>query len=382
MHVVPAIAKESSGPTYSVTRLCDALIGQGNEVTLAALDWGRPSSPPAYLMQFPIGFGPRRLGRSPALKRWLSANVATGSVDILHTHGMWQMNSIYPAWVSRGSAVKLVASPRGAFSEWAMDYGSRAKRVFWPMLQRPALRRADCFHATSDAEYEDIRRLGFRQPVAVIPNGIDVPADAGGGPASSRRTLLFLGRIHPAKGLDLLLRSWAQLQESFPDWDLLIVGGDTGYDSNSSYLSALRETAADLGLTRLRFAGELRGAGKWAAYQQAALFVLPTRSENFAIAVAEALAAGLPAVVTRGAPWRGLVERKAGWWVDISVEALVMALREAMLLEPRALAAMGQRGREWMRRDFAWDDIGRRMADTYRWLVGDLGQRPDWIRTN
>src|SRR3546814_4542292 len=97
VHVVPAIAEESSGPTYSVTRLCESLIARGNDVTLAALDWKYLSSAPAYLKQFPIGLGPRGLGRSPALNRWLRASAASGSIDILHNHGMWPMNSIYPA---------------------------------------------------------------------------------------------------------------------------------------------------------------------------------------------------------------------------------------------------------------------------------------------
>lgn len=380
IHVVPSIAEESSGPTYSVTRLCESLIGQGDDVTLAALDWKHLSSPPAYLKQFPIGFGSRRLGRSPALNRWLHTSVSSGSVDVLHNHGMWQMNSIYPAWATRRSATRLVVSPRGAFSKWAMNYGSWTKAVFWPVLQRPALRHADCFHATSEAEYEDIRRLGFDQPVAVIPNGIDLPPNEDKAVASAQRTLLFLGRIHKTKGLDLLLRAWAELQVDFPDWYLLIVGSDEGYHGSSGYLAELRQTTVDLGLARVTFAGELHGSKKRAAYRRAELFVLPTHSENFGIAVAEALAAGIPAVVTRGAPWQGLIEYGAGWWIDISVEALIVGLRGAMSLDPLTLETMGQNGREWARKDFAWDGIGRMMSDTYRWLVGELAERPEWVR--
>lgn len=380
IHVVPAIAEESSGPTYSVTRLCESLIELGNDLTLAALDWNHLPSPPAYFKAFPLGLGPRRLGRSPAMYRWLRTNTASGSVDILHNHGMWQMNSVYSGRVSRSTSARLVVSPRGAFSEWAMRHGSWTKALFWPLLQRPALRQAACFHATSEQEYLDIRRLGFGQPVAVIPNGIDLPADGSTEPAGGRQTLLFLGRIHRTKGLDLLLKAWEGLQATFPDWDLLIVGSDKGYGSGGGYLAELQQTAANLGLKRITFAGELLGDRKLAAYRQADLFVLPTRSENFGIAVAEALAAGIPAVVSRGAPWRGLVEQGAGWWVGISVESLIEALEEAMRLDRKALKAMGQRGREWMRRDFAWAEIGRRMGETYRWLTGDVDQPPDWVR--
>lgn len=380
IHVVPAIAEESSGPTYSVTRLCESLIELGNDLTLAALDWNHLPAAPAYFKAFPLGLGPRRLGRSPAMYRWLRTNTASGSVDILHNHGMWQMNSVYPGRASRSTSARLVVSPRGAFSRWAMHHGSWTKALFWPLLQRPALRQAACFHATSEQEYSDIRRLGFNQPVAVIPNGIDLPPDASADPVDGRQTLLFLGRIHRTKGLDLLLQAWKGLQSSFPHWDLLIVGSDKGYGAGDGYLAALQQTAADLGLKRITFAGELLGAGKLAAFRRADLFVLPTRSENFGIAVAEALAAGTPAVVSHGAPWHGLVEQGAGWWVEISVESLIGALEEAMRLDRAALKAMGQRGREWMRRDFAWPGIGRRMDGTYRWLIGESTHRPEWIR--
>lgn len=381
IHVVPGIAEESSGPTYSVTRLCESLLEQGHEVTLATLEWGEQPNHPRYVKHFSIGIGPRRLGRAPTLDQWLRATTAAGGVDVLHNHGMWQMNAVYPARAARRGPARLVSSPRGAFSKWAMRHGSWSKALFWPLLQRPALRLSDCFHATSEEEYRDIRRLGFSQPIAVIPNGVDLPAVGATGVSNTGRTLLFLGRLHPGKGLDMLLAAWSQLEPRFPEWNLRIVGSDKGYaNAGTGYGAKVQQDAADRRLARVIFTGELRGDEKWLAYRHAELFVLPTRSENFGIAVAESLATGTPAVVSRGAPWPELVAEGAGWWVETTADALTAALGDAMSLDAETLAQMGRRGREWMQRDFAWDGIARRMTDTYRWLAGDLEQRPDWVR--
>ncbi len=381
IHVVPAVSAQASGPSYSVTRLCESLCRQGAVVTLAALDWTADAGYRPYLKTFPLGWGPRALGRSPKMNRWLHERVAAGDIGIVHNHGMWQMNSLYPAWAARRGKAKYVVSPRGAFSQWAMKSGSLAKLVFWPMLQRPALARVTCFHATSESEYHDIRRLRFRQPVAIVPNGVDIPEiSKKADPAATEKTLLFLGRLHQVKGLDLLLKAWAQLETAFPEWRLVIVGSDSGYHGSTGYLESLKAMVRELGLTRVSFAGALYGEEKWDAYRRASLFVLPTHSENFAMTVAESLSVGTPTVVSRGAPWAGLTDHHAGWWVDISVDGLLRALADGMSLPTSHLDAMGLRGREWMARDYSWDGVGGQMMDVYRWLDGASSRAPDCVR--
>jgi glycosyltransferase involved in cell wall biosynthesis len=379
IHVVPAITNEASGPSYSVVRLCESLIALGEKVTLAAMDLAPMGSSPSFLKTFPVGLGPRRVGRTPAMRRWLDEQVQSKCVDLLHSHGMWQMNAVYPGWAARKGNLNLVVSPRGAFSEWAMTHGSLMKKVFWPVLQRPALEHAACFHATAESEYEDIRRLGFRQPVAIIPNGIDIPAlDAK--THSDSRTLLFLGRIHPKKGLDLLLPAWQQVQNRFPEWRMVIAGSDNGYFGESGYLNELQNLVQKLGLKRIEFVGELRGSKKMQAYHDAELFILPTYSENFGMTVAEALAAGTPAIVSKGAPWNGLTAQRAGWWIDVGSASLIACLKDALSRSPADLEAMGVRGRSWMDSDFSWERIGTQMVDTYRWLLDRSLPVPAWVR--
>lgn len=386
VHVVPAISEEASGPSYSVPRLCEALLTHGEDVTLAALAWSLGDRNLPYLKTFPMDAGwPRRLGSSRAMRLWLNATATSNEPTVLHDHGMWQMNALYPAWAVRKNpgSCKLVVSPRGALSDWAMQHGSPTKKLFWPLLQRRALDAAACFHATAKSEYEDIRRLGFRQPVAIIPNGMELPDLASTAPVTGRhKTLLFMGRIHKKKGLDMLLQAWASLQDRFPDWKLVVAGGDTGYGARSGYLAQMQRLAVELGAVGVEFAGELRGDEKWAAYREASVFVLPTYSENFGITVAEALASATPAIVTRGAPWSGLETEQAGWWTEVSVQGITNALVDAMSRSPVELAQMGERGRQWVCREFRWDHIGGKMALTYHWLTGLIDQRPDWIVTD
>jgi len=379
IHIVSAISEEASGPSYAVTGLCTELVKQGQDATLAVLDWAPMPNPPSFVRSFPLGRGPRRLGRSPMMHRWLKQQAASTRVDIIHAHGLWMMPNVYPGWVCRKYDIPYVVSPHGVFTEYAMASGSKVKRVFWPLFQRPALHAAGVFHATAESEYKDIRRMGFRQPVAIIPLGIDVPMLRRKTP-SSVRGLLFLGRIHPNKGLDMLLPAWKVIQARFPDWRLKIVGSDDGYYAASGYMADMRNLSAKLGLQRVDFVGALYGGAKWKAYADADLFVLPTYSENFGMSVAEALAAGLPAIVSKGAPWSGLAEHDAGRWIDIGLEPLVAAFEDLMQRSPEELRAMGRRGRKWILNDYSWSRIGQQMRDVYRWLVGESSIAPACVK--
>ncbi len=381
IQIVPAITEEASGLSYSVVRLCESLKSQNLDVTLAVLDWAPMPSPPSFLKTFPLGYGPKRLGRSPAMRLWLDGQAQSKSADILHNHGMWQMNAVYPGWAARKSGTPLVVSPRGTLSEWAMRHGSPVKKLFWPMLQRPALECAACFHATAESEYEDIRRLGFRQPVTIIPNGVDIPCLAPKKPGRSR-TLLFLGRLHSKKGLDMLLPAWQAVQNRFREWRIVIAGSDVDYYGKSGYLEEMRLLAQKLGLERVEFVGNLYGTEKTQAYRDADIFVLPTYSENFGMTVAEALAAGTPAIVSKGAPWEGLATRQAGWWIDIGIGPLVACLEDALGRSPDNLEQMGLRGRGWMEAEFSWAHFGAQMAETYRWLLDKSLPVPDWVRVD
>ena len=374
IHTVPSIAEEASGPSYSVVRLCQALRQRGASPTLAVLEGNNESSQPDFITSFPRAAFPRSLGRSPAMYRWLKNAVAQESVSVVHNHSLWMMPNVYPGLATRGTKVPLIVAPRGTLTPWALERSKWKKKAFWRLLQKRSIDQAACFHVTSEAEYLDLRRVGFKQPACIIPNGIDLPVFRTSSPADGVKRLLFLGRIHPKKGVDTLLQAWARVFARYPNWELHIVGPD-----NDGYLDKMRQLSSQLQLRQLFFRGPIYGEEKLEVYRAADLFVLPTRSENFGMTVAESLAAGTPAIVTKGAPWAGLEKCSAGWWIDIGVDPLVACLEQALCLSKSELKMKGAAGRRWMREDFSWDMVAGRMMDTYRWVTGD-GPRPDCVR--
>ena len=380
IHVVAGLAPAHGGPSYSVPRLCEALASADVRTTLLSVaaaggaaseasDRGYRECSSAWdYAQTPLL---RSLRRSSGLARALRA----GGADIIHNHGLWLMPNVEAGWAAARAAAPLVVSPRGMLAPAALAFSRRRKQAFWALLQSGVVRRSACLHATSESEYREIRAFGLVNPVAIIPNGIDLPAPPvsrarpGGG-----RTVLSLGRIHPKKGLDQLLYAWADVEPRHPGWRLRVVGPRE--DGHADELGAL---AASLGLARVTIDGPLYGDAKWAAYHAADLFVLPSRNENFGVAAAEALAAGTPVVATRGAPWNGLETEACGWWVEPGREALAAALGDAMALPRETLTGMGERGRVWMERDFSWDRVARDMLGVYEWLAGRAG-RPATVR--
>jgi glycosyltransferase involved in cell wall biosynthesis len=374
IQVVPAIHNEASGPSYSVPRLSDVLGQLGAQVHLHVL---APAADAVRTYQvhahasWPIL---NKLGISPRMQRALRQEAERA--ELIHNHGLWMMPNVYSAWAARGRSCRLVNSPRGTLSPWALRHLAWKKRLMWWLCQGRAVRDAHCFHATAESEYRDIRDAGLRGPVAIIPNGIDIGPEPAGPKANGLRRLLFLGRLHPVKGIDILLRAWQQIEHRFPEWELQIVGG-----SSSGYQEQMELLAGSLGIRRVRFPGPALGLDKTRQFQQAELFVLPSHSENFGVAVAEALAHGLPAIVTKGAPWSGLDTRDCGWWIEQGVDSLVECLQSALALSPDKLRDKGLRGRQWMEQEFSWDRVGQMMLETYRWLVGG-GTPPAWVRMN
>lgn len=205
VHVVPHIDQEAAGPSYSVPRLCESLAARGHDVDLSCLA-ARGDIPGVRLDLHP---------QWPVLDRFaISHSHATalfrkaGQVDIVHNHSLWSMVNVAAGWVVPGQKAKLVTSPRGTLSPWALSRTKLLKHVLWP-LQKRALTRADLLHATSEVEYQEIRAQGFTAPVVIIPNGIDLPVMPSSKPAQLQRTLLFLSRIHPTKCVDRLVAGMA-----------------------------------------------------------------------------------------------------------------------------------------------------------------------------
>ena len=379
IQVTSHVGDEASGPSYSVVRLAQTLGKTGGNVCLMSVENGLlPASSGFEHRVFPVSRHPSFLWRSPKLLKALRDTVEKDYV--IHSHGMWRMPHIYPSWIAKEKSAPLVLSPRGTMSSWALANSPVKKRLFWAVLQKKAIEAASCIHATGNPEYYDIRRNGVEKPVCIIPNGIDIPelrnqhrlentaANQGS------KEILFLGRLHPVKGVDILIRAWAAISDSRPGWHLRIVG-----PSNSRYAKKLTDQIYSQRISRCFIDGPIYGNEKQQAYQSAQLYVLPSHSENFGMTVAESLANGTPVITTSNTPWAELDTKRCGWSIDLSQENLVHTLLEATALQEGELRKMGLRGREFMRECYSWDSVASQMNEVYSWLL-EGAEIPECVR--
>lgn len=379
INLISGLESAHGGPTYSVPRLNDALrrLGVHSEIFADMLPGEETGLPREGVTLFPRDYaripGLRKLHFSRQLARALSDQA--GNVDLIHAHGLWRMQNLYAARTSRRKHLPLVVSTRGMLSDAALSISRGSKLAFGFVAQSSALSDTSCFHATSSAEQQEIRAFGLRQPVAVIPNGIDLPELPPGQKRGSDadRYVLSLGRIHPKKALDRLIRAWSLVESKFPRHHLKIVGPVEG-----RYDEVLRDLIAQLGVPRVEIAAPVFGAAKHDMLRGADVFAVSSLNENFGNTISESLAFGVPVITTKGTPWSGLEKKRCGWWVEHGHDAMAIALQSALELSDNERTAMGMRGREWMESDFTWHGVGEKMAELYTWLTTG-GDKPAFV---
>lgn len=375
IHVVPWFSEDAGGLAHAVPGICQALYDAGTDVSLHVLQ-SECNDRPEFT--FPVHVHARRifpwkLGISPSMRRDIMTESA--NAEIIHNHGLWTMPNVYPSAISKKhSDCRLISSPHGSLAPWALSRSRWKKRLMWLTMQRQVIRDAACLHATSETEYLDLRKLALRNPIAVIPLGVAIPALGNQRNSPRRRRLLSISRLHPVKGLDNLIRAWSQIQNQAPEWDLHILGPD-----ENNYRAELLKLSRELNAERVTLGNAIYGKEKTNAFFDADVFVLPSHTENFGLAAAEALAHGIPVIASKGAPWRELESRRCGWWIDCSPAPLAAGLSSVLKLSPETLCGFGMRGREWMTETFSWSKFAKLMLETYGWVRGN-GVRPDHIR--
>ncbi len=390
LHTVASVAQRSGGLGRIAMGFAQGQNGHGQTTAVWHLNLAPGSATvvdelgycPESVRAFPI-LGPRQLGFSPGLERHLIGESGSG-FDVVHQHGIWQaLSRGTQRWHARFDRPTIVA-PHGSLHEHALRRSRLKKRIARWLYEDSNLAAASCLHATAPAEAEAFRRYGLVNPIAIIPPGIpdqwtdtvgdaerfraafDLPAD--------RRIRLFLSRIHPLKGLPLLFEALGQMRREMSDTILAIAGYE-----QVGHGDELRQLAAHLGIVdNIRFVGPLFGASKRDALAASDFFVLPTYTEGYSLAIAEALGAGVPVLTTYGAPWEELVTHRCGWWVPIESGAIREALTEALRVSSSERAAMGQRGRDLVRERHTWSRQAARSIALYEWLAG-RGDRPDFV---
>ena len=359
LHVVAGLPRSGGGLAELVPQFARGASEAGHTVviaTVASMD-DRLSDAAGEA----LGAGIRVVRFAPSWPRFLffSWRMLWGlrfwvkQAEIIHVHSNWTFPVWWACFWAMWQKKPFVMSPQGTFDPVRLEHSAWKKNlVGW--LDRFFLRRASVVHATSEMECGWIERFVShkgkkRAKIAVVPNGVNIEKTmfiesqhVTGLVASRERVVLYLGRNHPLKGLDLLEKAWKKVKRD--GWRLELIGeGLPG--------------------------GLIAGDEKWHAIKIADVFVLPTRSEGFPLSVLEALAVGVPVITTKGAPWAELVSERCGWWIDVGVEPLAEALREAMSLTDEERRVMGENGRRLVGRKYQWKMVAKQMVELYETVV-------------
>lgn len=322
------------------------------------------------LKSFPISF--RIIG-----------DISASNPDVIHCHGIWSYLSIVNIILRKRRGLPYVVSPRGMLDPWALRNSALKKKLVAFLFEDRHLKKAACIHALCESEYKSIRAYGLMNPVAIIPNGIDVPIENKEGAMVNqhegrRKKLLFLGRIHPKKGLKELIFGWSNLNEKSKNskqWDLLIAGWDEG-----DYQKALMQQVSDLGLQdSVVFVGPKFGNEKDQLLRSVDAFILPSFSEGLPMSILEAWAYGLPVIMSQFCNIPEGFELGAAMEADPNPDSIYEALLLLFSMSDVSLLKMGDNGKQLATEKFAWAKQAGKMIEVYQWILHE-GPPPDCVR--
>ena len=377
LHVIASMAAEWGGTATAVTGLTKALgdFGVESEIvtTTSASEGPLLATPHLTPHCFERGLGARVWsGYSRALAAHLER--AIDDFDIVHVHGIWHFGGWLAARLAKRKGVPYVVSLRGELDGRRLRHKRLKKRIYRALLLDAMLRNANALHAVSAAECEHAAELGLKTPVFVCPNGVDLAAfdELADEEAATehealrnRRVVLYMGRIESLKGLDVLAQAFIDVAKERDDVALLVAGRD-----EDGTLDAMHRTLREAGLAdRTVLAGFLVGEQKAAALARADMFVLSSYSEGFSNAVVEALAAGLPVVISRECNFPEVEEADAGFVVPSAATPVAKAIT-TILADADLAKRMGENARRLIEDHYQWPAIASRMAQRYRALRG------------
>lgn len=365
VHLSDSASRQAGGIFESVRGLCDGLqrstnwraavvAGEDEFLESDRCHWG---DVPLHTAAGPLG----RLSAVPGMAR-MARDLAP---QMVHLNGLWGPASIAARFSVQGTT-KLVLSPHGMIEPWALARSRFKKCLAWQLWMRGLLARVDCFHALCEAERDSIHQLAPGRPVAVIPNGVLLPDEA----LTARpreKVVLFLGRIHPKKGLSELLKAWALLSsERAAGWRLVVAGWDDG-----GHETALKQEAEKLALGEsIEFLGPVFAEKKQRILAEASAFVLPSFSEGLPMAVLEAWSYGVPVVMTDECHLPRGFDAGAALRCESEPASIASRVAQLVAMSPAERREMGARGRRLASQSFDWTHIGAELGRIYDWLLG------------
>jgi glycosyltransferase involved in cell wall biosynthesis len=309
---------------------------------------------------------------SLSLLNWLFNHV--NDYDVVHTNTIFSSLVLLAHWVCRFRNVSYIMTPHGMLEPWALSYKAWKKRPYYSLFEKPALQNATAIHVISSTEANNTKLINLKPPLILIPNGIhcydfeilpDPEFFYQKFPETRNKTLiLFLGRIDPKKGLDLLAPAFARVHTQFPQTHLVVAGPD-----NIGFLTTAQRYFQKAGcLDAVTFTGMLIGNLKHAALAAASLYVAPSYSEGFSMSVLEGMASGLPCVITTGCNFPEAAAAQVAHVVDIDADAIADALIQC-LSNPQQAKEMGDRAREFIFQNYTWEQAAKKMIEVYKAVI-------------
>ncbi len=377
LEVVSHTDPRYGGLSTAVPRLGAAVATAGPyDVSLAAFCASGEQVRPERFDEEHLSFWP--VGRRPwlqsgALRRQFRATVS--QVDGVHIHGLWEASTAMASRTARALGKPYIVSAHGMLEPWALANKRLKKALYAHFVEHDVVAGAACLHALTTAEAEQYRAFGAKGPIAVIPNAVEVPAELSAAlflraypDLRSKRLVLFLGRLHPKKGLDLLAEAWARLARKHPDAHLVLAGPDA-----DGIEDKVRATLAAAGVgSTVTFVGMLDTTRKWSALAAAEVFVLPSYSEGLSMSALEALGAGVPVIVTRNCNMPEVTQYDAGWEIQANIEELTAALQAALERTTAENSISGRRGSDLITMRYNSRHVARLLAEVYGYVLNGI----------
>jgi glycosyltransferase involved in cell wall biosynthesis len=382
----------NSGGVFDTARMMGRTLSERNHVDVEYLMFDDEYSAEDKKLYAPLSVhsytvrGPRKVGFSTDIHRQLRAI----RPDIVHTQSLWMYLSYANKKYHEKTGTPYIVSPHGMLDRWQLRqsfWKDLKKNIVLSLYERKHLKDATCFHALCKEEHDAIRSLGFKNPIAIIPNGIDLPAidqqrkiipvSNNSSETKSRKKLLFLGRIHHKKGLDNLLEAWWQLNPVQHDWQL-VIAGET---KDEVYMKQLRDKTNHLNISEtVSFVGGQYGAAKHMCLMNSDAFILPSFSEGLPMSVLEAWSWRLPVLMT---PYCNLAEgyeHNAAIHIEPTPESIGQGIKKVISMSEHERLEMGQHGFELVKDKFSWSQVANSMTHLYNWVLGKA-EKPDFVFT-
>ncbi|HEY2963951.1 MAG TPA: glycosyltransferase [Pyrinomonadaceae bacterium] len=367
LHVIPSVSERSGGPAMAIVPMCRALQELGIEVTLATTGYGLTQKGTDCIVDYKglaTRFFPVQLGDSfkysRPLKDWLNKSVK--AFDVVHIHAVFNHASVAAARACRRSGVPYIVRPLGTLDPWSMKQKPLRKRLFWLLSAKTMLQRSAAVHYTAAAEKSATEEYLGLNHGSVIPLGVEV----NGSPANQvpgQSYILVLSRLHSKKNLEVLIDAFKSLKQN--KWRLIIAG-----DGQPDYVAVLKQKAGDA--ENIIFTGWVEGEQKEALLRGASLLALPSRQENFGLCVLEAMAHGVPVLVSPNVNLAAEIEAaEAGWVIDVGqlAQGLALILKEEEERERRGRAAY-----QFSQR-YSWQRTAAELAELYRQILSNRALR-------